>query len=119
MSKQKKMTLSKKQNLMGWLFLLPGALLIFIMSFVPMFRALLLSFQSGVGANMKWCGISNYVRMFKDAVFIQSIKNTFLYLIVQVPVMLVLALILASILNNKDLKFKGLFRTMIFLPCAT
>ena len=113
------MTLSKKQNLMGWLFLLPGALLIFIMSFVPMFRALLLSFQSGVGANMKWCGISNYVRMFKDAVFIQSIKNTFLYLIVQVPVMLVLALILASILNNKDLKFKGLFRTMIFLPCAT
>ena len=33
--------------------------------------------------------------------------------------MLILALILASILNNKDLRFKGLFRTMIFLPCAT
>lgn len=119
MSKQNKMTLSKKQNLTGWLFLLPGALLIFIMSFFPMFKALLLSFQSGVGANMKWCGVSNYVRMFKDAIFVQSIKNTFLYLIVQVPIMLVVALILASILNNKDLKFKGLFRTMIFLPCAT
>lgn len=33
--------------------------------------------------------------------------------------MLVLALILASMLNNKDLRFKGLFRTAIFLPCAT
>ena len=33
--------------------------------------------------------------------------------------MLILALVLASILNNKDLRFKGLFRTMIFLPCAT
>ena len=33
--------------------------------------------------------------------------------------MLTLALILASILNNKDLKFKGLWRTCIFLPCAT
>lgn len=33
--------------------------------------------------------------------------------------MLIFALILASILNNKNLKFKGLFRTMIFLPCAT
>ena len=119
MSKSKKMTLSKKQNLTGWVFLAPGAFLIFIMSFVPMFRALLLSFKSGVGANMKWSGISNYVRMFQDTVFVQSIKNTFFYLIIQVPVMLILALVLASILNNKDLRFKGLFRTMIFLPCAT
>ncbi len=115
----KKLTLSKKHNLTGWAFLAPGAILILIMSFIPMIRALLLSFQSGVGAQMKPCGIMNYTRMFKDTVFIQSIKNTFFYLIIQVPVMLIFALILASILNNKDLKFKGLFRTMIFLPCAT
>ncbi len=119
MSKQKKMTLSRKHNLTGWVFLAPGALLILFMSFVPMVKAFLLSFQTGVGAAMKPCGISNYVRMFQDAVFVQSIKNTFFYLIIQVPVMLVFALILASILNNKHLRFKGLFRTMIFLPCAT
>lgn len=115
----KKMTLSRKHNLTGWIFLLPGALLILFMSFVPMFRALLLSFKTGVGAAMKPCGILNYTRMFQDSVFIQSIKNTFLYLLIQVPLMLVFALILASILNNKHLKFKGIFRTMIFLPCAT
>lgn len=103
----------------GWAFLAPGAILILIMSFIPMIRALLLSFKSGVGAKMEWCGIMNYTRMFKDTVFIQSIKNTFFYLIIQVPIMLIFALILASVLNNKDLKFKGLFRTMIFLPCAT
>ena len=119
MSKQKKMTLSKKHNLTGWVFLFPGAFLIFMMSFVPMIQALLLSFKTGVGAAMKSCGITNYVRMFQDAVFVQSIKNTFFYLIIQVPVMLIFALILASILNNKNLRFKGLFRTMIFLPCAT
>ena len=68
---------------------------------------------------MKPCGISNYTRMFKDTVFMQSVKNTFFYLIIQVPIMLILALILASILNNRNLRFKGLFRTMIFLPCAT
>ena len=59
------------------------------------------------------------MRMFKDAVFMQSLKNNFFYLIIQVPIMLILALVLASMLNNKDLKFKGLFRTAIFLPCAT
>ena len=115
----KKMTLDKKHNLTGWIFLAPGALLILFMSFVPMARALILSFKSGNGAALEWCGISNYTRMFQDAVFIQSIKNTFFYLIIQVPLMLIFALILASILNNKDLRFKGLFRTMIFLPCAT
>ena len=49
----------------------------------------------------------------------KSLGNTFLYFLIQVPIMLILALILASMLNNKDLKFKGLFRTAIFLPCAT
>ena len=73
----KKMTLNKKHNITGWLFLAPGALLIFFMSFVPMEKALLLSFKTGVGAAMKSCGLLNYTRMFQDAVFVQSIKNTF------------------------------------------
>ena len=62
---------------------------------------------------------SNYKRIMVDKVFQQSIVNTFLYLIIQVPIMLVLAILLAQLLNNKDLKFKGFFRTCVFLPCAT
>jgi len=117
--KKKKMTLAQKHNLTGWIFLTPAALLIVAMSFVPMVKALLLSFQSGKGAMLKWAGLYNYTRMFKDVVFMQSLKNTFFYLIIQVPIMLVLALILASILNKPNLKLKGFFRTAIFLPCAT
>jgi len=117
----KKMSLDKKHSMTGWLFLAPGAILIFLMSFLPMIKALILSFKTGIGANMNFADpfYQNYLQMFKDTVFIQSIKNTFFYLIIQVPIMLILALILASILNNKQLRFKGLFRTMIFLPCAT
>ena len=62
---------------------------------------------------------SNYKRILADKVFQQSIANTFLYLIIQVPIMLILAILLAQLLNNKDLKFKGFFRTCVFLPCAT
>jgi lactose/L-arabinose transport system permease protein len=40
------------------------------------------------------------------------------YLIIQVPIMLVIALILANLLNDRNLRFKGLWRTAIFLPCA-
>ncbi|HUM82831.1 MAG TPA: sugar ABC transporter permease [Lachnospiraceae bacterium] len=112
-------SLEKKENRTGWVFLAPAVLLIAVMSFYPMIRALLLSFQTGVGKSMSWTGLTNYIRMFKDKLFIQALGNTFLYLIIQVPIMLVLALILATMLNNKDLKCKGLFRTLIFLPCAT
>ncbi|MDE6905920.1 MAG: sugar ABC transporter permease [Lachnospiraceae bacterium] len=115
------MSLDKKHNMTGWAFLTPAALLIFLMSFVPMIQAFLLSFKMGKGNNLSTADpiFANYTRMFTDTVFTQSIKNTFFYLIIQVPIMLVLALILASILNNRQLRFKGLFRTMIFLPCAT
>jgi len=68
---------------------------------------------------MKFAGLYNYIRMMQDKVFVQALLNNFFYLIIQVPIMLLLALGLASMLNNKDLKFKGLFRTAIFLPCAT
>ena len=118
MSKHK-MMLNKKQSLTGWIFLAPAVLLIAIFSFVPMIRALLLSFQSGKGANLSFTGVNNFIRMFQDKIFMQSLMNNFIYLIIQVPIMLVLALILAAMLNNKNLKFKGLFRTAIFLPCAT
>ena len=84
-----------------------------------MIQAFILSLQTGTANKLKFDGFSNYSRMFKDTVFMQSLGNTFLYLIIQVPIMLILALILASMLNNKNLRCKGLFRTAIFLPCAT
>ncbi|MEZ3503304.1 MAG: sugar ABC transporter permease [Lachnospiraceae bacterium] len=113
------MTLVTKQRAAGWAFLTPATLMIAIMSFYPMFRAFILSLQTGTGKNMKFTGISNYTRILADKVFQKSIGNTFLYLIIQVPIMLILAILLAQLLNNRDLRLKGFFRTCVFLPCAT
>ena len=119
MKKKNGLSMRGKQNVTGWAFLAPAILLICIFSLYPMLSALLTSFQTGTGLHMKFAGLSNYIRCFKDDVFVQSLKNCAFYLIIQVPVMLVLALILASILNNPNLKGRGFFRTAIFLPCAT
>ena len=117
---KKGLTVTGKQRIAGWAFLTPASLLIFILSFYPMFQALLTSFKTGSSANMQWAPLFfNYKRMFADKLFLRSVGNTFLYLIIQVPIMLILAILLAQILNNKDIKFRGLFRTMVFLPCAT
>lgn len=110
-----------KQQRAGWLFLAPATLLIVIMSFWPIIQAVFTSLKTGSSASMTWSNpiINNYTRMFADKVFMRSVGNTFFYLIIQVPVMLIIAILLAQLLNNKDLKFKGFFRTCVFLPCAT
>lgn len=115
----KSKSLERKYKIAGWYFVMPASLLIFLFSFIPMVRAFILSLQSGVGNNLSFCGIKNYVRLFQDEKFIASLKNVIIYFAFQVPIMLFIAIILACILNDKKLKFKGLFRTIIFLPCAT
>lgn len=121
MEKKKGLSLLQKQSRAGWTFLMPATLLIAVMSFWPMINAFITSLKTGSSANMV-CSepvFYNYTRMFSDQLFIRSVGNTFLYLAVQVPVMLVLAILLAQLLNNKHLKLKGFFRTCVFLPCAT
>ncbi|WAA11345.1 carbohydrate ABC transporter permease [Fervidibacillus albus] len=93
--------------------------MICIFYFYPMIQALILSFQSGMGNNLQYVGFDNYFRLFKDPTFISALKNTFIYLIFQVPIMLFLALVLATLLNSPNLKFRGFFRTAIFLPAVT
>ena len=117
--KKKGLNMEQKRNLTGWAFLLPAALLIFVFCFYPMVQALILSFQKGTGSAVQPAGFANYARILKDATFQQCLFNTIFYFVIQVPIMLILALILAQLLNNPDIKGKGICRTMILLPCAT
>lgn len=111
---KKKMSLAKKQNLSGWILLAPAMILILCFSIYPAVRALFTSFQTGAGRNMEWVGLENYIRIFKDKVFLQSLLNCIVYLIVQVPIMLILALILASVLNDRKLRFRGFLERQYF-----
>ncbi|ROQ65006.1 lactose/L-arabinose transport system permease protein [Rathayibacter sp. PhB152] len=114
------MTGERRRSLTGWAFLLPAAVLIFLVSFLPMIQAFLLSLQTGRGANLSYAQPFwlNYERLLQDEIFRLTLQNTFIYLIIQVPVMLIMALVLANLLNTRNLKFKTFWRTAIFLPCA-
>ncbi|MBM7604340.1 lactose/L-arabinose transport system permease protein [Metabacillus crassostreae] len=105
--------------IIGWSFITIATIMICLFYFYPMIQALIMSFQSGTGTNLTFTGLDNYARLFKDPTFITAVKNTVIYLMIQVPVMILLALFLSVLLNDKRLKFKGFFRTAIFLPCVT
>ncbi|WP_346729008.1 carbohydrate ABC transporter permease [Lederbergia citrea] len=108
-----------RNTTIGWSFIAVAVILISLFYFYPMGQALILSFKSGTGTNLNFVGLDNYKRLFGDPTFIAAVKNTFIYLIVQVPFMIILALFISVLLNDRTLKFKGFFRTAIFLPCVT
>lgn len=112
----KKMSLEKKHNLTGWLFLLPASLLIFVFCFYPMVQALILSFKSGMGNTEHWVAIANYTRILKDKTFQQCLFNTIFYFVIQVPIMLLLSLILAQLLNSPAIK--GRRSVLVWCPSS-
>ncbi len=118
--RRRRFGIEQRRSLTGWFFLIPAAVLIAWMNFWPMFQAFILSLQTGRGTRLKFAEPLwyNYQRLFSDEIFKLTVQNTLIYLVAQVPIMLVLALILANLLNDRNLRFKGLWRTAIFLPCA-
>jgi hypothetical protein len=101
----------------GWLFVGPALVMIGLFMLYPILWSLWMSSQSGRGTMIKFVGFGNVVRLANDPVFLHALSNTMIFFIVQVPIMILLALTLAAILNMPRLVGRGLFRTAIFLPC--
>ncbi|MFS0821651.1 carbohydrate ABC transporter permease [Bacillus sp. 1P02SD] len=102
-----------------YLFLAPALILFLIFTVYPIISSFILSFQTSEGGVYVFTGLDNYIRLLNDTTFHQALFNTFIIFIVQVPIMILLALMLAALLNSKLLKFKGMFRTGFFLPAVT
>ena len=100
-------------------FVAPAVILFLCFTIYPIISSLLLSFQKMDGGRYVFAGFANYIRLFHDSVFLKALYNTFIILIIQVPIMLILALILASALNSQLLKLRGLFRVGFFMPAVT
>ncbi|WP_187371037.1 carbohydrate ABC transporter permease [Gracilibacillus massiliensis] len=102
-----------------YIFILPAVLLFLGFTVYPIIASFLLSFQTRVGGVYSFSGLDNYVRLFSDPIFYKALGNTFILLIVQVPVMLFFALLLAVFLNAKLLNMRGFYRVSFFTPAVT
>src|SRR5690606_12960652 len=95
----------------GWFFISFAVLVLALFMLLPIFSSVTMSSYSSPGMIQPFVGLGTYQRLLKVRVFLQALKNTLIFFIVQVPIMLLLALLGASLLNNKDIKFRGLLRT--------
>lgn len=101
-----------------FLFLTPAIVLFVVFTVYPIIYSFLLSFQTSDGGEMVYAGLDNYRRLFSDTIFWVSLFNTFTILIIQVPFMLFLALVLASLLHAVK-RARALYRLSLFMPAVT
>ena len=108
---------SRQEFIWGWLFILPTMTGLIILNIIPIFQTIYQSFfKSGAfGRGNTFVGFGNYERMFSDAKIWQAAWNTVKYAVLEVPVSIVLALILAVLLNKK-MRGRSVYRAIYFLP---
>ena len=111
---------ARKEQHWAWLMVAPTIIGLLILNYYPLIETFILSFSKTktFGAST-FNGINNYIQMFQSPEFWKATWNTILFCILTVPVGIILALLVALLLNAK-VKFKGGFRAIYFLPmvCA-
>ena len=109
-----------KKKRWAYAFISPFYILFAIFSVYPIIFSIYLSFTEWKGMGPKvFVGLENYRMLLGDSVFWQSIRNGVILFFLYVPIMTLLALVLAVILNAKFVRFFQVFRTMIFIPYIT
>lgn len=103
----------------GWAFVAPFMIVFIAVLIAPVVYALILTLfrQQLVGGNA-FVGIANYVELFQDAKFWESLGRVVLFLVVQVPIMLSLSLCAALAIDSARLHGASFFRIGLFLPYA-
>ena len=107
------------QKTIPYFLLFPIVLIFLVFMVYPIIDSFILSFQQYKYGIYTFIGVNNYKRLLIDPVFKTALTNNLIYLIIQVPIMICLALVLADLLNNKFLKGKAFFRISFFMPAVT
>ncbi|WP_312699122.1 sugar ABC transporter permease [Sedimentibacter sp.] len=115
----KHMTLQKKDALSGYMFIAPALLSLLVFMVYPVIASFAISgFDWGILTPPRFIGLENYKTLFKDPVFLESLKNTFVWVIMYVPASILVSLIVALAMDM-PLRGIGFFRTMFYLPVMT
>jgi multiple sugar transport system permease protein len=112
--------LADREGFLAWAFLLPSVAYIIALVAVPFFLAIAFSFSDVTAGDpsFDWVGTRNFARIFEDPVFWQSLRNTVVFTVVSMALIVVFGKILANILVA-DFRGKWLIRFLVLLPWTT
>ncbi|MGP6139945.1 MULTISPECIES: carbohydrate ABC transporter permease [unclassified Jeotgalibaca] len=114
--KKRKVTNNQRKYIAFYVLISPWIIGFLAFVLIPMVISFLMSFTRwDLLTEPKWIGFDNYINLFKDRLFYQSLKITFVYSIFAVPLQLILSLAVALLLNQITLG-AGVFRTIYYIP---
>lgn len=108
----------EERNLKAWLYLLPSVLFLGVFMVYPLVDVLIYSFEEGfnfASQSYKGIGLDNFSYILHDPYFLQAVKNTFILVVITVPLSTAIALLISVGLSSIK-KLRGLFQTVYFLP---
>ena len=111
----------ERTSLKGWLYLLPAVLFLGVFMVYPLIDVFIYSFEEGYNSASETffgTGFYNYSYVLHDPFFLKALKNTFILVIITVPLSTVIALAISVALVSVD-KLRNLFQTIYFLPYVT
>lgn len=116
MIKEKK----RRKDMTGYLFIAPAIIFFLVFIVYPIgFISYGSLFNWSSLSNMTFVGLKNFVELFQDKVFIITLRNTLLWILITITIQMVLGFILAYIIEEKVKKYKSFFRTLFFIPVVT
>ena len=111
----------KRNNLKAWLYLLPALLFLIVFLVYPLIDVLIYSVEEGYNfASQTYFGVGtyNFSYVLHDPYFLQALKNTFILVVITVPLSTLLALLISAGLSSIK-PLRDLFQTIYFLPYVT
>ena len=111
----------ERKDMKGWLYLLPALLFLGVFMVYPLIDVFVYSFEEGYNSASQTyhgVGLFNYSYVLHDPYFMQAVRNTFILVLITVPLSTVLSLLIAAALSSIS-KLRELYQTVFFLPYVT
>lgn len=108
------------QKVAPYVFVLPFILIFLVFWFFPLVNSFVMSFQDRMlGQDPKWIGEANYSKLLTDKVFLTSIKNSIVYMLGTLVLLIPFPMLFAVMINSKLMMGREFFKSSFFLPALT
>ena len=107
----------RRESRIGRSFIAPAMIGFAVLYVIPFLICIYYSLTHGVGLNLRFTGIDQYVRLFRNTSFWLGMRNSFLFIAIAVPLLMVVSLILAEIMRTLT-KGKTALRLPVLVPCS-
>ncbi|MDE7313629.1 MAG: sugar ABC transporter permease [Eubacterium sp.] len=107
------------QRTAPYVFVLPFLLSFCIFWIYPLCSTVVMSFQDIGPAKTEWVGFSNYAKLLKDSVFHTAIKNSVLYMVLTLVLLIPFPMLFAALMDSRLVKAKGVWKAILYMPSLT